>query len=63
VLSLLFGAGRQAPPTLRTLDAVHLTTAQSVVGVAAFVGDDPRLQSAAVAAGLIALSPGFEESP
>ena len=56
--SLLTRAGRLPPPGLRSLDAVHLATALAIPGLDAFVGYDGRLQSAAAALGLLALSPG-----
>ncbi len=56
--SLLTRAGRLPPPGLRSLDAVHLATALAIPGLGAFVGYDDRLQSAAAALGLLALSPG-----
>ena len=56
--SLLTRAARLPPSGLRSLDAVHLATALSIPGLGAFVGYDGRLQSAATALGLLALSPG-----
>ena len=56
--SLLARAGGLAPSSLRSLDAVHLATALMLPGLDAFVGYDARLQAAASAAGLLALSPG-----
>ena len=47
-----------APPTLRTLDAIHVASAQSVGGeLAAFLTYDARLAEAAGAAGLRVESP------
>lgn len=45
-------AGRLPPTGLRSLAALHLATAWSVPG------HDVRLQAAAAAVGLLALSPG-----
>jgi len=56
--SLLVRAGVLLPTSLRSLDAVHLATALMLPGLEAFVGYDTRLQAAAAAAGLTALSPG-----
>ena len=56
--ALLTRASRLPPPGLRSLDAVHLATALAIPGLDAFVGYDERLQSAASALGLLALSPG-----
>lgn len=56
--ALLVRAGRLPPTTLRSLDAVHLATALLLPGLDAFVGYDGRLQAAATAVGLRALSPG-----
>ena len=56
--SVLTRAGRLPSPGLRSLDAIHLATALSIPGLDAFVGYDARLQSAAAALGLLALSPG-----
>ncbi len=56
--SLLIRAGRLPPSGLRSLDAIHLATALAIPGLDAFVGYDDRLQSAATAVGLLALSPG-----
>jgi predicted nucleic acid-binding protein len=55
-------------PTLRSLDAIHLATAQVVAnesggGLTAFVTYDQRLLSAAQAAGLPVACPGFSPSP
>ena len=51
-------AGLADPPILRTLDAIHLATAQVLGGdLEALVSYDVRLASAAQAAGLAVLSP------
>lgn len=52
-------ASQAAPPTLKSLDAIHLATALelAIEGVV-FVGYDRRLQEAAAAAGLEIQSPG-----
>jgi len=47
------------PVTVRSLDAVHLGTALSLVGLAAFVTYDKRLAEAAQLAGLPVFSPGI----
>lgn len=56
--ALLVRAGGLFPTSLRSLDAIHLATALMLPGLTAFVGYDARLQAAASAAGLTALSPG-----
>jgi len=56
---LLEEAGRLQPPTLRSLDALHLASALSVRGdLSAFVAYDRRLREAATAAGLVVRTPG-----
>ena len=45
------------PPTLRTLDAIHLATARSIPGLDAFVTYDDRLAAAAKVLGLPVVSP------
>jgi predicted nucleic acid-binding protein len=55
---LAAAAARVPPPSLRTLDAIHLASAQSVrEDLAAFVTYDTRLADAARAAGLHVESP------
>jgi predicted nucleic acid-binding protein len=55
---LLDAAGRLAGPGLRSLDAIHLATAQSLgAGLTEFVTYDRRLLSAARAAGLPVAAP------
>lgn len=51
-------------PTLRSLDAIHLATAQAVFGstLTAFVSYDERLLAAAAAAGLPTAAPGVDGS-
>jgi len=44
---VLAGAARVAPPELRTLDAIHLATAQSLDDLAGIVTYDQRLRRAA----------------
>jgi predicted nucleic acid-binding protein len=57
--SLTAAAGGLAPPTLRTLDAIHLATALELVpGLEAFVTYDQRLAEAAAAAGIPTVAPG-----
>jgi hypothetical protein len=46
-----------APPTLKTLDAIHLASALALYAVDAFVTYDERLAAAARAAGLTVASP------
>lgn len=51
-------AGALTPPTLRTLDAIHVASARSVGGeLAVFVTYDTRLAEAAGSAGLHVESP------
>ncbi len=50
-------AARMPPSALRSLDAVHLATAQSLFGIEAFLTYDKRQLAAAVATGLPAISP------
>jgi predicted nucleic acid-binding protein len=55
---LLDAAGRLAEPGLRSLDAIHLETAQSLgAALTAFVTYDRRLLSAADGAGLPTATP------
>jgi uncharacterized protein len=55
---LLDAAGRLAEPGLRSLDAIHLATAQSLgAALTAFVTYDRRLLSAADGAGLPTATP------
>ena len=54
---ILNAAAAVEPAGLRSLDALHLATVLSLVGVDAFVGYDERLNAAAAAAGLPVLSP------
>ncbi len=52
--------GLVSPPTLRTLDAIHLVTAREEVrGVRAFIAYDQRLLEAASRAGLPIVAPGL----
>ncbi len=56
---VLIRAGRLAPSTLGTLDAIHLATALSFPSVSAcFVSYDRRQLDAARRAGLSTVSPG-----
>ena len=55
---ILLEAARVGPPSLRTLDAIHLATALAVRDdLAAVVSYDRRLAEAALAAGLPVVSP------
>lgn len=54
---ILNAAASAEPVGLRSLDALHLATVLSLVGVDAFVGYDGRLNAAVAAAGLPVLSP------
>ena len=54
---ILNAAASAEPAGLRSLDALHLATVLSLVGVDAFVGYDGRLNAAVAAAGLPVLSP------
>lgn len=54
---VLNAAASAEPAGLRSLDALHLATVLSLVGVGAFVGYDQRLNAAVAAAGLPVLSP------
>jgi predicted nucleic acid-binding protein len=57
--SLAVAAGRLNPPALRTLDAIHLASAQELgVDLEAFVTYDGRLASAASGAGFPVIVPG-----
>lgn len=51
-------AGAVPPPTLRSLDAIHLVTAIVAGSLDAFVTYDDRLAQAARAAGLSVVQPG-----
>jgi len=51
-------AGALDPPTLRSLDAIHLATALSVDELSHFVTYDVRLAEAATKAGLAVAMPG-----
>jgi len=46
------------PPTLRSIDAIHLATALSVDDLSHFVTYDARLAEAAARAGLVVAMPG-----
>ena len=53
----LAAARHTTPPSLRTLDAIHLQTALEVGDVDEFICYDERLAGAARAAGLVAVAP------
>jgi predicted nucleic acid-binding protein len=57
---LLLGAGALAEPSLRTLDAIHVTTALYLSPVEAFVTYDVRQAAAARLAGLRTVAPGTQ---
>jgi predicted nucleic acid-binding protein len=58
-IDVLETAGALPPPTLRTLDAIHVASALSIrEHLAAFVAYDTRLLEAAQQAGLPATCPG-----
>jgi predicted nucleic acid-binding protein len=60
--ALLRDAGEVGPPALRTLDAVHLATAERLrSGLAGMITYDQRLAEAAAAAGFEVASPGRDE--
>ncbi len=50
-------AGRLLPPSLRTLDAIHVASALALYQVDAFITYDDRLGAVAVLAGLPVVSP------
>ena len=54
---ILNAAASAEPVGLQSLDALHLATVLSLVGVDAFVGYDERLNAAVSAVGLPVLSP------
>lgn len=55
-------AGAENPPTVRSLDAIHLTSARRLGGtLAAFVAYDPRLVEAAEALRFTVVRPGVEQ--
>lgn len=56
--AVLTGAGAFGLPTLRTLDAVHVASAVSLLPLDAFVSFDERQCAAARLAGLRTVSPG-----
>jgi predicted nucleic acid-binding protein len=58
--SLLIGAGMLAEPTLRSLDAIHVTTAIHIYPIDAFVTYDERQAAVARLAGLRTVAPGAE---
>ncbi len=57
-------AGGQDPPSLRSLDAIHLASAQRLgSALAAFVAYDARLAQAAEALRLAVVRPGVDPTP
>ena len=61
--ALLDEAGRVGPAVLRSLDAIHLASAQRLAtDLIAFVGYDRRLLDAAAAGGLPTATPGWSPS-
>jgi predicted nucleic acid-binding protein len=57
--TLLAGAGAIEEPSLRTLDAIHVTAAIQVSPLDAFITYDERQAAAARKAGLPVLTPGL----
>lgn len=58
--SLLDDAGRVEPPVLRSLDSIHLVSAQRIAAdLFAFIAYDARLLAAAADAGLPTATPGL----
>jgi predicted nucleic acid-binding protein len=56
--ALLLAAGALAEPTLRALDAIHVTTAIDLFPLDGFVSYDERQNAAARLAGLRTFAPG-----
>lgn len=56
---LLLGAGALEPPVVRTLDAVHITSALALGALDGFVSYDERQGAAARLAGLRVIAPGI----
>jgi len=57
-------AGGQDPPSLRSLDAIHLASAQRLgTALAAFVAYDARLVQAAEALRFTVVRPGVDPTP
>ena len=56
--ALLMGAGMLAEPALRSLDAIHVTTALHLYPIDAFVTYDKRQAAVARLAGLRTVAPG-----
>jgi predicted nucleic acid-binding protein len=56
--ALLIGAGMLAEPALRSLDAIHVTTAVHLYPIDAFVTYDKRQAAVARLAGLRTVAPG-----
>lgn len=56
--ALLMGAGMFAEPALRSLDAIHVTTALHLYPIDAFVTYDKRQAAVARLAGLRTVAPG-----
>ena len=63
-VGVLDAAGRMSPPSLRSLDAIHLASALTIrEELEAFVAYDVRLLEAASALGLPVASPGLDWAP
>ncbi len=58
--TVLRKAAQLVPATVRTLDAIHLATALSILEVEALITYDGRMSAAARAAGLAVEAPGHD---
>lgn len=55
---VVVAAGQVSPPTVRTLDAIHVATALTIPGLEALVTYDDRLSEAARGSGIAVVQPG-----
>lgn len=55
---VVVAAGQVRPPTVRTLDAIHVATALTIPGLEALVTYDDRLSEAARGSGIAVVQPG-----
>lgn len=55
---VVVAAGQVRPPTVRTLDAIHVATALTIPGLEALVTYDDRLSEAARGLGIAVVQPG-----